>query len=203
MKFFQTIFVGVFFSTFALVKDVGALDFEKQEQHVIDSMYRATQRIHSEGKPPKTYIIRKTVVTSCGLVSFSSYCPLSDEIFISTDILLPARLSGSKHALSMVVAHEYSHAMMHRHKLERKSQVENELISDCFSGIYFSLSEIKLAKDDILSLFSFILGSGDDKWKSIHHHGFPSQRAVAFSIGYAATQTNRPDIGINECLMSF
>jgi predicted metalloprotease len=136
-----------------------------------------------------------------GLVN-AAFCPLDNTIGWDRTVLLPAlRRAYGDMAITMVLAHEYGHAVQtqtkHNHRETPVLVIEQQ--ADCFAGAYlrwvaednsvrFTLStgdglnnllaSMIAFRDPLLSEDDFAYGAGDDA------HGSAFERISAFQFGF-------------------
>lgn len=167
---------------------------------ITNKEYAKLVQLHHSIKIPQAIISREPIITACGFVKSSSYCPSNNRIYFFEHEL--HYFNESKFGIQFLVSHEYAHAMQTHFKLVRSTPVEVELLADCLAGTYMSTTKTKFRTEDVTNLFKLIHSLGDSDWKSAHHHGFPNQRIAAFITGYA-TSTKNITTGISECYDTF
>lgn len=123
-------------------------------------------------------------LTKCGEV-IAGYCTTDNTIAFSSDFMLEATQTSSL-AIPFIIGHELAHGFIINTGTPPKNQVLHELAADCLSG---QMMVIALQTNNIMDemlfhdLANFTHKIGDSQFKSIDHHGFGSQRYIAYSVG--------------------
>ena len=105
----------------------------------------------------------------------SSYCSLTNTIFLTNDQLQFFYEEKGKSGIAYLMAHEFAHALQHA----VSNQLDNpakELQADCIAGIFTS-SLLDISRSEMISLARLSLHLGSDD------HGTGSQRAYALLTG--------------------
>ncbi|MBL1208245.1 neutral zinc metallopeptidase [Geminocystis sp. GBBB08] len=164
-----------------------------QEWHpdaVIQSMYAGVAYIHGYKAIPRVYKpIPAGSRTRCGvMVAMNAfYCPLDHSIYISNDMIAFAYRFGDA-ALAYIIGHEYAHAMQNAYGFNRNNSHITELQADCLSGFYMkAVPNIVFDQRDIQEIQALAYSIGDHNRWSRNHHGTPSQRLKAVTIGMSAS----------------
>ena len=147
-----------------------------------------------------------------GLVN-AAYCPLDDTIGWDRGELLPAlRDANGDMAVTMVMAHEYGHAIQRMARLNKKDTptLVSEQQADCLAGVYmrwvaednsprFTLSTGDGLNNLLASTISFrdplmseLEYSGEDE------HGSAFERVSAFQFGFTDGATSCAAIDLKE-----
>ena len=147
-----------------------------------------------------------------GLVN-AAYCPLDDTIGWDRGELLPAlRDANGDMAVTMVMAHEYGHAIQRMARLNKKDTptLVSEQQADCLGGVYmrwvaednsprFTLSTGDGLNNLLASTISFrdplmseLEYSGEDE------HGSAFERVSAFQFGFTDGATSCAAIDLKE-----
>ena len=148
-----------------------------------------------------------------GLVN-AAFCPLNDTIGWDRGELMPSlRDSFGDMAVTMVLAHEYGHAIQRMAKLIKKGTptLVAEQQADCFAGVYlrwvaeghsprFTLSTADGLNNLLAAMISFRdpvpiegdYGSGNDE------HGSAFERITAFQFGFTDGASSCGAIDIKE-----
>ena len=147
-----------------------------------------------------------------GLVN-AAYCPLDDTIGWDRGELLPAlRDANGDMAVTMVMAHEYGHAIQRMARLNKKDTptLVSEQQADCLAGVYmrwvaegnsprFTLSTGDGLNNLLASMISFrdplmseLEYSGEDE------HGSAFERVSAFQFGFTDGASSCAAIDLKE-----
>jgi uncharacterized protein len=157
---------------------------------VIQSMYAGVAKIYGYNAVPRIYKpIRSGSNTGCGAMAAGNaiYCKLDHSIYITTDMVKMAYQYGDA-ALAYVVGHEYAHAMQNAYQFNSGNSPISELQADCLSGFYMAaVPNLVFDNQDIQEIQAFAYSLGDNNVWSKDHHGTPSQRLQAVTIGMKAT----------------
>ncbi len=168
-------------------------------RRVADQTFSGIRHIHGAQATPRMYFgVRPgRLVSSCGRITGSAYCPADHALFITTDHIAVAYQHGDA-ALAYVIAHEYAHAMQMAFGLMPRQTRISELQADCLAGAYLgSLPNLVFDRSDIREIASLAYRLGDYTWGR-GHHGTPRQRVNAVVRGMeAASQTGLQ--GIRAC----
>jgi uncharacterized protein len=160
---------------------------------VIQSMYASIAKLHRYQAIPKVYKpIPSGSNTGCGamLPGNAMYCKPDRSIYISTDMVRKAYLYGDA-ALAYVVGHEYAHAMQNAYGFNSNNSPISELQADCLAGFYMAaVPEITFDDRDIQEIRGFAYSLGDGNIWSQDHHGTPSQRLQAVTLGMSANRAS-------------
>jgi predicted metalloprotease len=154
----------------------------------------------NSANPPNLEIFTSSTGSKCGKITASGFCPADNKIYLEKNQLKSfAKIDPV--AVYVIVAHEYAHAMQSRFRFGRSYTVLNELQADCLAGAYLSG---KFKSDDvkIKNALRVAWSSGDFKWRSEQHHGFPHQRTQAFIHGMAQSYISKEN-GVLSCLDLF
>jgi uncharacterized protein len=166
---------------------------ELQPDVVIQSMYASVAKLHGYKAIPKVYKpIRAGFNTGCGamLPNNAIYCKPDHSIYISTDMVRMAYDYGDA-ALAYVVGHEYAHAMQKTYGFNSNNSPISELQADCLAGFYMSaVPDINFDAQDIQEIRAFAYSLGDENVWSQGHHGTPSQRLQAVTLGMSANKSS-------------
>ena len=148
-----------------------------------------------------------------GLVN-AAYCPLDNTIGWDRGAMMPAlRNSFGDMAVTMVLAHEYGHAIQRMAKLTRKGTptLVAEQQADCFAGVYlrwvaeghsprFTLSTAEGLNNLLAAMISFrdpapiegVHNAGNNE------HGSAFERITAFQFGFTDGASSCAAIDIKE-----
>jgi uncharacterized protein len=156
---------------------------------VIKSMYAGVAKIHGYQAVPRVYKpLRSGSDTGCGAMAPGNamYCKIDHSIYISTEMVRMAYQYGDA-ALAYVVGHEYAHAMQNAYQFNSNNSPISELQADCISGFYMAaVPDLTFDDRDIQEIRAFAYSLGDNNVWSQDHHGTPSQRLQAVTIGLSA-----------------
>ncbi len=167
-------------------------------------------------RPPVT-VYDRPVKTACGNFDDvnAAYCSGDQRIYYAQPLLrsFPASIRNSPHAVSMIVAHEFGHAIQARtailaseKRLEDRAASENaalelsrriETQADCLAGQYVrSIAQSQGMSDaDLRSLGTFTYNLGDDVlsgkpgWSEGHGLGTTRQNWFVRGLGSSAVST--------------
>lgn len=130
----------------------------------------------------------------------AAFCPIDNTIGWDRGQLLPQlRNSFGDMAITMVLAHEYGHAVQRQANLTNKSTptLVSEQQADCFAGVYmrwvaegnskrFTLSTGDGLNTLLAAMISFRdpLLTEDDPDMAAHEHGSAFERVSAFQFGF-------------------
>lgn len=156
---------------------------------VADSTFAGIQHIHGYKATPRMYFgVRPgRLLSSCGPITGSAYCPADHALFITTDHIAVAYQHGDA-ALAYVIAHEYAHAMQMAFRLMPRQTRISELQADCLAGVYLrSIPNLVFDRSDIREIASLAYRLGDYTWGR-GHHGTPRQRMNAVVRGMEAAE---------------
>lgn len=166
---------------------------------VANQTFSGIRHIHGAQATPTMYFgVRPgRLVSSCGRITGSAYCPADHALFITTDHIAVAYQHGDA-ALAYVIAHEYAHAMQVAFGVMPRRTRMSELQADCLAGAYLgSLPNLVFDRSDIREIASLAYRLGDYSWGR-EHHGTPRQRVNAVVRGMeAASQAGLN--GIRAC----
>jgi uncharacterized protein len=154
---------------------------------VANQTFAGIRHIHGSQATPRMYFgVRPgRLVSSCGRITGSAYCPADHALFITTDHIAVAYQHGDA-ALAYVIAHEYAHAMQMAFGLMPRQTRISELQADCLAGAYLgSLPNLIFDRSDIREIASLAYRLGDYTWGR-GHHGTPRQRVNAVRRGMEA-----------------
>ncbi|HKH43196.1 MAG TPA: neutral zinc metallopeptidase [Thermoanaerobaculia bacterium] len=169
-------------------------------QQVANSTFSGIQYIHGGQAAPRMYFgVRPgRLVSSCGPITGSAYCPADNALFITTDHIAFAYRFGDA-ALAYVIAHEYAHAMQAAFGLmSRRTQI-TELQADCLAGVYLgSVPNLVFDESDYREIASLAYNLGDYTWGR-GHHGTPRQRVSAVVHGLQSAADGAGLQGIRAC----
>jgi uncharacterized protein len=157
---------------------------------VADHTFAGIRHIHGAQATPRMYFgVRPgRLVSSCGRITGSAYCPADHALFITTDHIAVAYQHGDA-ALAYVIAHEYAHAMQMAFGVMPRQTRISELQADCLAGAYLgSLPNLVLDRSDIREIASLAYRLGDYTWGR-GHHGTPRQRVNAVVRGLEASRS--------------
>lgn len=167
---------------------------------VVQEIYQGIISLHASQAIPKLYyfVAPGSMMSSCGLITTSSYCAPDHTIFITTDHIALAYNYGDA-ALAYIVAHEYAHAMQTAFGFKPGITPISELQADCLAGVYLgAITNIYFDTSDVNEIRYFAYALGDyDIWGK-QHHGTPQQRMTAVSIGIDASQAGLN--GVSRCI---
>ncbi len=153
---------------------------------VIQLMYEGIANLHGNRAIPRVYKpIRPGTITRCGrmIPGNAAYCKLDHSIYISTDMVRRAYRYGDA-ALAYIVGHEYAHAMQNVYGFNNSKSALSELQADCLAGFYMAaIPNIVFDRRDMQEIRSFAYDLGDENVWSEDHHGTPSQRLKAVTLG--------------------
>lgn len=105
----------------------------------------------------------------------SSYCSLTNTIFLTNDQLQFFYEEKGKSGIAYLMAHEFAHALQHAVSNQLNNPAK-ELQADCIAGIFTS-SLLDISRSEMISLARLSLHLGSDD------HGTGSQRAYALLTG--------------------
>ena len=144
------------------------------------------------------YVTPGSVMSACGPIYGSAYCPLDHTIFITTDDINRAYWYGDA-ALAYIVAHEYAHAMQTAFGFMPRITPISELQADCLAGLYLGvIPNVVFDTSDLLEIGNLAYSIGDyDTWGA-QHHGTPQQRMKAVSFGLDASSAGLN--GARQCI---
>jgi hypothetical protein len=168
-------------------------------RQVANSTFSGIQYIHGGQAAPRMYFgVRPgRLVSSCGLITGSAYCPADHALFITTDHIAVAYQYGDA-ALAYVIAHEYAHAMQAAFGLMSRQTRITELQADCLAGVYLgSVPNLVFDQSDLREIASLAYDLGDYTWGR-GHHGTPRQRMNAVVRGMEVAN-NSGLKGIRAC----
>lgn len=166
---------------------------------VADHTFAGIRHIHGAQATPRMYFgVRPgRLMSSCGPITGSAYCPADHALFITTDHIAVAYQHGDA-ALAYVIAHEYAHAMQMAFGVMPRQTRLSELQADCLAGAYLgSLPNLTLDRSDIREIASLAYRLGDYTWGR-GHHGTPRQRVRAVVRGMEAASQAGSE-GIRAC----
>jgi len=167
---------------------------------VANHTFSGIRHLHGAQATPRMYFgVRPgRLVSSCGRITGSAYCPADHALFITTDHIAVAYQHGDA-ALAYVIAHEYAHAMQMAFGVMPRRTHLSELQADCLAGAYLrSLPNLAFDRSDIREIASLAYRLGDYTWGRAHH-GTPRQRVKAVVRGMEAA--DRAGLkGIRACL---
>lgn len=145
-------------------------------------------------------------ITQCGPTP-AGYCKTDNTIAFSSDFMLEATTKSAQ-AIPFIVGHEIAHAFIMNRGVPPKNPVLHELAADCLSGKMmvnvFNIESVE-SEEQHSDLAKFTHSIGDPHYQSIDHHGFGSQRYIAYMVGYtAATLAKNGDKSHeNDCTLIF
>ena len=167
----------------------------------IQEVYNGIISLYGSQAVPDLYypVVPGSMMSSCGPVNTSSYCPPDHTIFITTDHVDLAYEYGDA-ALAYILAHEYAHAMQTAFGFKPDITPISELQADCLGGLYLGLiTNIYFDASDVEEIRSLAYRLGDyDTWGE-QHHGTPQQRMDAVSIGINASGAGLE--GASKCMI--
>lgn len=155
---------------------------------------------NSDNSPNLEIFTSSTSGSKCGKITASGFCPADNKIYLEKNQLKSFSMIDPI-AVYMIVAHEYAHAMQSKFRFGRSYTVLNELQADCLAGAYLS-EKFKSDDEKIRKSLLVAWSSGDFKWRSEQHHGFPHQRTQAFLHGMGSSYKSKEN-GILSCLDLF
>ena len=141
--------------------------------------------------PPQVLSVPRgtTVFGGCGAyvkgdeVAGSSYCPLTNTIFLEPQQLSFFYENFGPSSVAYVVAHEFGHAIQARYgDLEGGSEVE--LQADCLAGVLIDIGskELNITRKDTVQMAQAAYAIGDPT------HGTGAQRAYALLSGMGVVE---------------
>jgi hypothetical protein len=179
---------------------VPAAQADMGPQQVAQATFAGIRYLHGDQATPRMYFgIRPgRLLSSCGPITGSAYCPADNALFITTDHIAFAYKFGDA-ALAYVIAHEYAHAMQAAFGLmSRRTQI-TELQADCLAGVYLgSAPNLVLDESDYREIASLAYHLGDYSWGR-GHHGTPRQRMSAVVHGLQSAADGVGLQGIRAC----
>ena len=116
-------------------------------------------------------------------VAGSSYCPLTNTIFLEPDQLTFFYENFGPSSVAYVVAHEFGHAIQARYgDLEGGSEVE--LQADCLAGVLIDIGseELNITRRDTIQMAQAAYAIGDPT------HGTGAQRVYALMSGMGVVE---------------
>lgn len=148
----------------------------------------------------------ETPTSTCGPV-LAGYCMADNSIIFSSDFMLEATTKSSL-AIPFIVGHEIAHAHITNTGVQPKSPVLRELAADCLSGkmMVNTINTDGIESEEMhADLAKFTHSIGDPNYQSINHHGFGSQRYIAYTIGKTAAilAKNGDKSHENDCVLLF
>jgi hypothetical protein len=145
-------------------------------------------------------------VTKCGPTPAGN-CKADNTIALSADLLLEAT-NESPLAVPFIVGHELAHGIILNTGTPPRHTVLHELAADCISGRLMGTAFGTIPVDQletIKGLAKLTHSLGDPYYFDPDHHGFGSQRFIAFYLGLesgirakAGDQTH-----VNDCVAFF
>ena len=104
----------------------------------VQAVYQGIISLHGAQAIPRLYYPVKpgSMMSSCGPVNGSAYCPPDHAIFITMAHVAIAYEHGDA-ALAYIVAHEYAHAMQTAFGFKPNITPISELQADCLAGRVF------------------------------------------------------------------
>lgn len=145
-------------------------------------------------------------ISECGPV-LAGYCMADNSIIFSSDFMLEATTKSSL-AIPFIVGHEIAHAYISNTGVQPKNSVLRELAADCLSGkmmVNATNTDGIESEEMHADLAKFTHSIGDSNYQSIDHHGFGSQRYIAYTIGKTAAilAKNGDKSHENDCVLLF
>lgn len=199
MKKMHKIIAAQVAAVFFLLASGSIARADMDPRSVADATFAGIRHIHGAQATPRMYFgVRPgRLVSSCGRVTGSAYCPADHALFITADHIALAYRYGDA-ALAYVIAHEYAHAMQVAFGVMPRKTRMSELQADCLAGAYLgSLPNLVFDRSDIREIASLAYRLGDYSWGR-EHHGTPRQRVNAVVRGMeAASQAGSQ--GIRAC----
>lgn len=123
-------------------------------------------------------------VTRCGPTP-AGYCQADNTIAFSADLLLNAT-KESPLAVPFIVGHELAHGIIINTGTPPRHIVLHELAADCISGTMMGSAFGTIPGDQletIKGLAKLTHSLGDPYYLDPQHHGFGSERFIAFYVG--------------------
>jgi uncharacterized protein len=143
----------------------------------------------SRANPKLKWNIRNGVATPCGPLGGSMYCPPNNTIYVTQQHIKMAYKYGDA-ALAYIVAHEYSHAVQTKSKLDMSNITRVELQADCLAGFYMGvIPNVEFDAEDIQQIATQATDIGDYEFNNDQHHGTPEERKAAVLKGFKASQS--------------
>jgi uncharacterized protein len=116
------------------------------------------------------------------------FCPPNNTIYITKQHIDMAYKYGDA-ALAYIVAHEYSHAVQTKSKLDMSNITRVELQADCLAGFYMGvIPNVEFDAEDIQQIATQATDIGDYEFNNDQHHGTPEERKAAVLKGFKASQ---------------
>jgi uncharacterized protein len=142
----------------------------------------------SRANPKVKWNVRNGTATPCGQTSGSMFCPTNNTIYITKQHIDMAYKYGDA-ALAYIVAHEYSHAVQTKSKLDMSNITRVELQADCLAGFYMGvIPNVEFDAEDIQQIATQATDIGDYEFNNDQHHGTPEERKAAVLKGFKASQ---------------
>jgi uncharacterized protein len=144
----------------------------------------------SKANPKLKWNVRTGAASgACGEVGGSMYCPGNNTIYITKEHIQMAYRYGDA-ALAYIVAHEYSHAVQTKTRLDKSNTtLKNELQADCLAGFYMGvIPNVEFDAEDIQQIASQAYDIGEFEFNSEQHHGTPDERKAAVLKGFVGAQ---------------
>ena len=187
-----------FIATVLLVSPVRLNAQEVHPSVVLREVYKGIASFHRSQAVPRVIVVDRPVLSYCGVVDSSGYCPPNHAIFITTNDIQMAYQQGDA-ALAYILLHEYAHAMQIAFGFKPSITPISELQADCLAGVYLGvIKNVYFDATDIEEIQSFAYSIGDDNTWAEDHHGTPEQRVMAVSIGMRASLAGGK--GIRQCM---
>lgn len=142
----------------------------------------------SRANPKVKWNVRNGTASPCGQVGGSMFCPPNNTIYITKQHIDMAYKYGDA-ALAYIVAHEYSHAVQTKLKLDMSNITRVELQADCLAGFYMGvIPNVEFDAEDIQQIATQATDIGDYEFNNDQHHGTPEERKAAVLKGFKASQ---------------